>query len=449
MKNNEKTVVVGCSGCGALAAMTIKRIDASRDVTIIREPNENGLLTRCATPYICCGDIMVDPSYKDDSMFTGRGIKLVSVSATGIDRKNKTVITSDGNKFKYDKLVLAMGAVPSVPPVKGVDLPGVFTLRTSDDAVAILNWINSERIKDVVLVGGGAIGVEEAYLLQQRGMGVTVVEMAGSLMTGVLDRDMSREIESYMKKNGINLKFNCKLSGIRGDKNVESVELDSGEVVDTRMVIISTGARCNASIAGDAGLELGKHGVRVNEYLRTTDPDIYAGGDIIEYDNHVTGKPGPGRLRPNAVIAGRVIAKNILGFKVKYPSFINSFSTKYFDKSIAGAGITEEEASRQGIETITAKQQSTSRHSMMRGRKPYIVKLVFNKKNHCLIGGQIISDSECPVRYIDVITVAIRCNLKIMDLTTLRLAGQPELSPDPGREPIALAAESAFDAVYA
>ena len=448
MNQPRKIVIVGCSGCGALAALMMKKLKPSLEVTIIREPQEKGLLTRCATPYICCGDVMVDPSYKDDSIFTEKGIRLVNVTAVGIDREKRKVTTSDGNTYPYDKLVLAVGAKPVMPPIPGIDLPGIFTLRTSGDAVNILNWINSKRVKNVVLLGAGAIGIEKAYLLSRQGLKVTLVEILNNIMPNVLDPDMAEEIQIYMEKKGVQLKLNQKVTVINGKGSVESVTLTSGEEINADMVVISAGARCNIELAKDAGLVLGKFGLKVNQNLQTQDPDIYAGGDLIEYQSHVTGRPTLGQLRPNAVIAGRVIAKNILGFDVKFPPLINSFCTKFFDKSIAGAGITELEAKKEGIEVVTAKQDSISKHSMMRERKPYVLKLIFEKQSQKLIGGQIVSDAECPVRYIDVIALAVRCGLKVLDLTTLRCAGQPELSPDPGREPIALAAENAFDKLY-
>jgi len=248
-----------------------------------------------------------------------------------------------------------------------------------------------------------------------------------------------------MEEKGVQLKLNRKITAINGKDSVQSVTLASGEEINTDMVVISAGARSNIELAKNAGLEQGELGLKVNQNLQTSDPDIYAGGDLIEYQSHVTGKPTLGQLRPNAVIAGRVIAKNILGFNIKFPPLINSFCTKFFDKSIAGAGITELEAKKQGIEVVTAREESISKHSMMRERKRYVVKLIFDGKNQKLIGGQIISDAECPTKHIDVIALAIRCGLKVLDLTTLRCSGQPELSPDPGKEPIALAAESVFD----
>jgi len=391
---------------------------------------------------------MVDSSYKDDSIFTEKEIKLVNVTAVGIDREKRMVVTADDNTYPYDKLILATGAKAVIPPIPGVNLPGVFTLRTSDDAVNILHWLNSRRVKSVVLLGAGAIGVEKAYLLSRQGVKITLIEMLRSIMPTVLDRDMSEEVQAYMEERGVQLKLNQKVTAINGKDNVESVTLASDKEVNTNMVVISAGARCNIELAEDAGLVLGELGLRVNEYLQTSDSDIYAGGDLIEYQSHVTGKPMLGQLRPNAVIAGRVIAKNILGFDVKFPPLINSFCTKFFDKFVAGAGITELEAKKEGIEVVTARQESISKHSMMRGRKPYIVKLIFDRKSQKLIGGQIVSDAECSIRCIDVIALAIRYGLKVLDLTTLRCAGQPELSPDPGKEPIALAAESAFEKLY-
>ena len=188
---------------------------------------------------------------------------------------------------------------------------------------------------------------------------------------------------------------------------------------------------------------MGTLGLKVNRYLQTSDPYIYAAGDLIEYPSFVTGKPILGQLRPNAVIGGRVIAKNILGREIEYPPLVNGFATKFFYMSIAGTGITEQDAVREGMDVLSSIQTSASKHSMMRERKPYAVKLIFSKRDRKIVGGQIVSDSECPIKNIDTITVAIRSGWTAVQLATLRCAGQPELSPDPGKEPLALAAEEA------
>jgi NADH oxidase (H2O2-forming) len=443
MDEKNKIVIVGCSGAGALAAMMLKQNQPSLDVTILREEDEQGLLTRCATPYICCGDVLVEPSYKDDGMFTNAGIRIVNSAAETIDRKDKSVKCINGKEYRYDKLVLAMGAEPIIPPFDGTGLDGVFTLRKSGDAFRILNRMNMQRIKKCVLVGAGAIGIEIAYLTAKKGVRMVLVEMLAHVLPGVFDADMTHGLEKYIKEHDVDLKLSTKVETLNGHGNVEEVVFDSGEKIKAEMVIISAGVRPRIEMAKKAGLEIGKFGLKVNNYLQTSDPDIYAAGDLIEYENYITGRPGLGQLRPNAVIGGRIVAKNILGRRIEYPPFINGFATKFFDKSMAGTGLTEESAKKEGIDTVSVVQSSADQHSMMIGKKPYTVKLVFNRKNGRIIGGQIISDSRTMIKNIDTLTVAIRSDWTAEKLATLRCAGQPELSPDPGKEPIALAAEKA------
>ncbi|MBN1602937.1 MAG: FAD-dependent oxidoreductase [Chitinispirillaceae bacterium] len=442
---NEKTkiVIIGCSGAGALAARMLKQRQPSLDVTIVREEDEQGLLTRCAIPYISCGDISIDSSYKDDDIFTSAGIRIVNSAAVSFDRSKKTVQCINGLELIYDKLVLAMGAQPITPPIDGIGLDGVFTLRKSGDALRILNRMNMQRIKKCVLVGAGAIGIETAYLIAKKGVRVSLVEMLPHVLPGAFDANMTSELEKYIKERNVDLRLNTKVKSLNGNSAIEEVAFDSGEKIKAEMVIVSTGVRPRIEIAKNAGLELGKLALRVNQYLQTSDPDIYAAGDLIEFANYVTGKPGLGQLRPNAVIGGRIVAKNILGRRIEYPPFINGFATKFFDKSMAGTGLTEELAKREGIETVSAIRCSDDQHSMMVDKKPFTVKLVFNKGNKRIIGGQIIGDSRSMIKSIDMLTVAIRSDWTAEKLATLRCAGQPELSPDPGSEPIALAAEEA------
>ncbi len=448
MNRPAKVIVIGCSGAGALAARMVKRLEPSMDVTIVREQEEKGLLTRCATPYIASGNVMVDSSYKDDRIFLEQGIKLVNVRAVGIDRGIKKVTTADGATYIYDKLVLATGARPIIFGIPGINLAGVFTLRTSGDAINILNWINSKRVKNVVIIGAGAIGIEIAYLIARHGVNVILIEMLEHIMQRVLDPDMGEEVEKYIKEKGVDLKLSQKVESIVGRIDVESVKLSSGEEIKAEMVIISGGVQPNVELAQKAGLEVGQFGLKVDEHLQTSDADIYAAGDLIEYKSFVTGKAMFGQLRPNAVIGGRIAAKNILGYNIKFPGLINSFATKFFDKSIAGCGVTELEAKEHRIDVVSTRQGSISKHSMMRDKKPYIVKLIFNGQTKKIIGGQIVSNSECPVKHIDIIALAIRCGLSVLDFTTLRCAGQPELSPDPGIEPLSLAAETVFQKLY-
>lgn len=431
---------------GGPAAMMTKRMDPTVDVTLIRE--EENFLTRCAVPYISVGQATVEASVKDDGMFLSAGVKLVKVPATSINRKEKTVTTADGAGYPYDKLILATGGKAIVPPIPGVNLQGVFTVRWSSDAVAIREWMKEKRVRDAVVYGGGAVGLEMASLIAQKGVKVTMVVRSYMGRTVGLDPDMSSELENHFVEKGVVIRSREVLTKMVGAKEVEAVELSSGGKIDAGMVILALGVHPRTELADAAGLEMGEYGLAVNEYLQTSDPDIYAGGDLVEYECEITRKPILGQIRPNAVIGGRVAAKNALGYEIKFPRLLNSFAAKLFDKSIASVGLTEAIAKEEGMDVFVTKKSAKSKHVMMAGGKPYTIKLIFDQESKRVIGAQIVADDERSVRYIDVIALAIRNGWKALDLTTLRCAGQPELSPEPSAEPIAVAAEDAFKELY-
>lgn len=441
-----KLVIVGCAGVGGPAAMMAKKVDPSLDVTLIRE--EENFFSRCAIPYISVERATVEASVKDDGMFHAVGTKLVNVKATSIDRKEKTVTTADGEVYPYDKLILATGGKAIVPPIPGIDLEGIFTLRTSRDGVSIRDWVNEKKAKNAVVYGAGAIGLEMASVLTEKGLKVTMVIRSYIGRTVSLDVDMSSELQKHYEEKGVVIRSREVIRKVVGEKAVEAVELSSGDKIKTDMVILSVGVRPNIELAEDAGLEIGEYGLEVNEYLQTSDPDIYAGGDLIEYEHLITKKPILGQIRPNAVIGGRIIAKNALGYKIEFPKLLNCFATKLFDKSIASVGVTEAIAREEGFDIFVAKQTAKSKYVMMEGGKSYTVKLIFDRNTKRVIGTQIIADDERSVRYIDVIALAIRNGWTALDLTTLRCAGQPEISPEPSAEPIAIAAEGAFKELY-
>ena len=441
-----KVVVIGCAGTGGPCSMMLKKLDPSVDLTLIRE--EENFLTRCAVPYIAVGDATVEASVKDDDRFRKVGTKLVDVKATKIDREAKTVKTADGGSYPYEKLVLATGGIPVKPPIPGVDLEGVFTVRTSRDAVDILNHLKEKGDRAVVVIGAGAIGLEMASLIARDGYKTTVVEAVDRILAVTFDHDMAKEVEEYLGSTGIDFKLNVMANKFVGTGDVAGVELSDGTSIDAGTVILSVGVRANIELARDCGLEIGRFGVKVNKNLQTSDPDIYAGGDLIEYENLVTGEVIPGQIRPNAVIGGRIIAKNILGHKIEFPPLLNNFTTKLLNKSIAGVGLTEQAAKDAGIDLAIGKFTTMSKHSMMEGKKPFTLKLIFDGKTKQVIGGQVVSDTDSMIKVIDAVALAIRCGLTALDLTTFRAAGQPELSPEPSAEPISMASEAVFTELY-
>ena len=385
----------------------------------------------------------------DKTFFQDRGIKSLIARATSVDTGEKVVTLEDGSTLSYDKLLIATGASPAIPPLEGIDLDGVFSLRDTTDALKIINYLEAKSITNVTVLGAGSIALELAtFLLKTKpSLNVTLVIRSRPLRTA-LDPEFSTKVEEYLVEKGIKLKLGENVLKILGKKGkVSGIELTSGENFDTEMVLVSMGVKTNLELAESIGLDIGRFGIKVNPYMETSVPDIFAAGDCVEKECFITKKPIAAQTRSPAVIQGRLIAKRLAGYDIKFPGVFRSLAVKLFDKSIASVGLTEVEAQKEDIETIGSTVDSSNTHKMLPGVKPCTFKLVFNKRDHKLIGGQIFSDSEMPVKEIDTLTALISGKATISDLTTFMGTGYPDLSSEPSREPIALAAEQALQKV--
>jgi NADPH-dependent 2,4-dienoyl-CoA reductase/sulfur reductase-like enzyme len=225
---------------------------------------------------------------------------------------------------------------------------------------------------------------------------------------------------------------------------VAEVELEGGERLAADMVLLNVGVRANTELAEQSGLAVGRYGVKVNEFLETSDPDILAAGDCVEKQHFITGKPVPGQLRGPAVIQGRLVAKRLAGHAIPFPGVLNNSVVRVFDTYAASTGLTQEEAEREGFATVCATVDSRSKHGMIEGVKPWSLKLVFDRKSARLLGGQILSQDIAPAKEIDAINALILGGKTIQDLTVLMCAGNPDCSSEPSLEPISIAAEQAL-----
>lgn len=383
-----------------------------------------------------------------DKMLENAGIKVVKDEVRGVDTANKSVATVGGNTFAYDKLFLAMGASPYIPPIEGKDLKGVVALRGLPDAEKIKAYIVDESPKDIIFLGAGFISMEIASLLANNmpeKFNITVVELLNRPLPLMLDKDMADPVKTYLEGKGITILTNEKVEKLIGHEGkVASVELASGKKLDADMVFMNVGVRPNVQLALDIGLEMGKFGIKVNTYQETSDPDILAGGDCVEKINFITQKPTPGQLRGPAVMQGRLAAKRLAGFEIEFPGVLDAGGCKMFDLTVAATGLTEEKADQEGFETICSVVDSRSKHGMIAGMKPWKLKLVFDKHNQKLIGGQIVSHAVAPAREIDAVTAFILGGKTIGDLTTFTSACNPDISSEPSAEPITIAAEQAL-----
>jgi NADH oxidase (H2O2-forming) len=225
---------------------------------------------------------------------------------------------------------------------------------------------------------------------------------------------------------------------------VAGVELGTGEKIDADMVFLNVGARPSLELAKEIGLEIGKFGIKVDKFLATSDPNIMAAGDAIENHHFITKRPVNLQLRGPAVIQGRLAAKRLAGYGIEFPGVLGNSAVKLFDRSIGATGMTEAQAHQEGFETVCATVDSRSKHGMIPGVKPWTLKLVFDRKTQRLLGGQILSEAEAPVKEIDAVNALILGEKTIPDLTVLMTAGNPDCSSEPSAEPITIAAEQAL-----
>ncbi|MGC9194116.1 MAG: FAD-dependent oxidoreductase [Syntrophobacteraceae bacterium] len=382
-----------------------------------------------------------------DKMLEGAGIKVVQDEVTRVDPVKKTVNVAGGRVFSYDKLFLATGASAIVPPIEGKDLAGVMTLRGLPDAEKIKSFIAERNAVNIVFIGAGFISMEIASLLAentQRELNVSIVEFMNRPLPLMLDKDMADGVQAYLEEKGLKIFTNEKAEKIIGNGKVSGVLLGSGKKLDADLVFINVGARANVELAEQIGLEMGRFGIKVNQYQETSNPDILAGGDCVEKINFLTKKPTPGRLRGPAVMQGRLAAKRLAGYDIAFPGVLDAGGCKMFDMTISATGFSEERAAEEGFQTVCAIVDSRSKHGMIPGMKPWKIKLIFDKKTQKLIGGQIVSHAVSPAKEIDAVTAFILAGKTIPELTTFTCACNPDISSEPSAEPITIAAEQAL-----
>ena len=385
-------------------------------------------------------------------MLETAGINVIRDEVVKVDSGDKTVYSRHGRKFNYDKLFLATGSRPFMPPIEGGELEGVMTLRGSADAAQIKSYLADTSARKIVFIGAGFISMEIASLLAEAGpdYDLSVIELMDRPLPLMLDKDMADGVRDFVEEKGLKLFTGKKVEKIIGrEGRACSVAMDSGEIIEADAVFMNVGVRPNVELAEQIGLEMGMFGIKVNEFQETSDPDILAGGDCVEKHSFITKKPTPGQLRGPAVVQGRLAAKRLAGNDIAFPGVLDAGGCKMFDLTVTATGLTEDKAAQEGFETISAVVESRSRHNMIPGVKPWRIKLVFDRASTRLIGGQIVSHAVAPAREIDAVSAFILGGKTILDLTTFTSACNPDISSEPSAEPITIAAEQALQKLRA
>lgn len=441
-ENIVKVVVIGGVAAGPKAAARIIRMRPDADVTIV----EKGVFLSyagCGLPYYIGGEIKDQRELmetaagvvRDSTFFLNvKNFKAKNrTEALEIDRPGKRVrikvlTTGEESWLHYDKLVLATGASPVIPPIPGVDKENVFTLHGVHDAEGIKAALAQHKAKDVVIIGGGLIGVEATEALATHGCRVTIVEMLPQILS-MLDWDVACLIEKYMESNGVRVMTGTRAialeSGGKGQEWVSSVRTDKG-TLPADMVILAIGVRPNTALAKKAGLAIGEKtgAIQVDDHMRTSDPDIYAAGDCVECLDRMTGQYCYVPLGSTANKQGRVVAVNVCGGNEVFPGIVGSSICKVFDYCAARTGMTERTARSLGYDVITAMAPGTDRAHYMLGSKILLMKMVADKKSGKLLGIQVAGPGEGAKR-IDVAATAISAGMTVDQVAHLDLSYAP------------------------
>ncbi len=437
-------LIIGGVAAGATAAARARRINNEVNITLL-EAGADVSFANCGLPYYLGGDIEYRSSLILASEETFDDQYKVTVhthtEAIEIDRllknvKTRNAKTGEEQVFTYDSLILAQGGKPVIPPLPGVDKDHVFQLWTLDDMDKIDHYINDKEPKHAVVVGGGFIGLEMVEALTKRGMAVTLVEMAPQVMPN-LEGEFAGFITKELQDYGVKLKLGKSLQAIEDTR----VLLNDGTTVDTDFVLLSVGVRPTLQLAKDAGLEIGlTGGLLVDRSLRTSDPSIFAAGDMVEIEHNILGKHVRMPLAGPANRQGRIVGENALGGSRTYKGVSGTSVVKIFEAVAGSTGMSLKAAREAGFDADAVVIHKASHTAYYPGSQKVSLMLVWDRKSKKILGAQAAGRVGVDKR-LDVLATAISGGLTIEDLSELDLAYAPPFNSPNG--PVNMAAFTA------
>lgn len=444
----KRILIVGGVAGGASAAARLRRLDEKAEI-IMFERGDYISFANCGLPYYIGGEI----KNRDDLLLqTPESFKQrfnievrVRNEVTGIDSENKQISIknlSTGKTYTeaYDKLILSPGAEPVRPPIPGIDSDRIFTLRNVHDTDLINDFIDKHKPKRAVIVGAGYIGLEMAENLHRRGLLIAIAEMADQVLP-VMDKEMAGFIQPELQKHNVALWLNDAVANFRPSNSSLVVGLKSGMELSCEMVILAIGVKPEVKLARQAKLEIGTTGgIKVNEKLQTSDPDIYAIGDAIEVRDFALDNPTLIPLAGPANKQGRMVADNICGRNRRYNGTQGTAILKVFGLTVAMTGASEKALAKTNIEYEKLHLHPANHVGYYPGAKQMHIKLLFTKPGGKILGAQIVG-SQGVDRRIDIFAVAIRAGLTVFDLQELELAYAPPYGS--GKDPVNIAGYAA------
>lgn len=423
-------IVIGGVAAGTKTAAKLMRQDRGSQVTVYTKSRDISY-AGCGLPYYVGGSIetreeLIVNTPEKYMGLTGVTVK-TDMEAVAVDPAAKTVTFKNGEVVSYDKLVIATGAVPFVPNVAGADLPGVFTMRTPDDAIGLRAYVDENKCRSAVVVGGGFIGLEIAENLLAKGLKVTVVDMASQVMPNLFDAEVADYIRRQLQAKGIRVVTGAGLESVLGSEKATGIRTGVGGF-EADVVVMAIGVRPATAFLADSGIEMNRGTIVVDKYQRTNLSDIYAVGDCAQVYNRITGKGQWSAMGSTANITGRVLAKNLTGSDVSYGGCLGTGVVKLTDSLNAGrTGLTEEQAKAAGYDAISITCVTDDKAHYYSDASTFMTKLIADKATHKLLGIQVLGAGAVD-KMVDIAVTGIAMGAKVEDFDTLDYAYAPPFS---------------------
>ncbi len=435
-------VVIGGSAAGLTAAITARRGYADRKVLIVRR--EQQVLIPCGIPYIFGTVGSPQKNLISDAVLEKNGIELLLAEATDIDRERKAVHTTAG-EVGYERLVLATGSRPTMLPISGCDLDGVYAIVKDVEYLGKLQR-RLETARNVAVIGGGFIGVEFADEINKAGdKHVTVVEVAPHCLSLAYDEEFCVEMEKVIASRGIDIRTSARVARIEGVGKVERVVLSDGSAVEADVVIMGVGAVAAVDLAKKAGLHVGlTGGITVDRTMRTSDESIFACGDCAEKTSFFGGRPSPLKLASIATFEARIAGANLFGIRRENAGTVGVWSTALGGTALATAGLTETMAQERGYDVVASTVEGPNRHpGGMPGAANTRVKLVFERHSGVILGGQVMGDAAAG-EIINAVSACVQKKMTAEDIAMFQVGTHPALTASPVVYHVVNAAEMAI-----
>lgn len=438
-----KHIIIGGVAGGATAAARIRRADENAEIVLV-EKGKYISYANCGLPYYIGGVIKSrDKLFVQTPEAFSRRFNVdvrTRHEALSIDteRHEVSIRRADGTTYSetYDRLLLSPGAEPVRPPLEGIDTEGIFTLRNVDDTDRIHSYLGTHRVRHAVVVGGGFIGLEMAENLHHAGAGVSIVEMADQVMAPV-DFSIASHVHRHLMDKGVGLWLGRGVEKFTSDNGSIKVWLNTGETLSADLVLLSIGVRPSVRLAREAGIELGARGIKVNRWLQTSSPDVYAVGDAIEYEHPIAGGPWLNYLAGPANRQARIAADNMeYGNREEYEGSIGTSVAKVFDITVGATGLAAKHLKRMGVPYLTSVTTSSSHAGYYPGAFNLTLKLTFAPDTGRIYGAQCVGVDGVDKR-IDEIAMLIKRGGTVRDLVRTEQAYAPPFSS--AKDPVAIA----------